>query len=113
MLPTCHFLMDSQKVRLQPRCHSRGDPSSRGRCSRNTQSWGLFCSPNPEVDQPWCQSPWPVKHPLLNLSLNPKPPSLEVMISAVPMPSVLVTQLGQAGCQAQRLFLNWRDLGWN
>ena len=29
------------------------------------------------------------------------------------MPSVLVTLLGQVGCQAQSLFLNQTDLAWN
>lgn len=93
----------------------RHDPSSSGRCSRNTHRAGvlLFAHLTQKDDQPAVSHPWPVKHPLFNFSLKPKPPSLGAMTSEVRMPSVLVTQLGKVGCQAQSLFLNWRDLGWN
>ena len=79
--------------------------------------WVLFAHLTQKDDQPAVSEPWPAKHPLFKFSLKSKPPFLAVMTSEVPMPSVLVTLLvtllGQVGCQAQNLFLNQTDLAWN
>lgn len=106
------FVTDSQKARPLPCRQSRdGDPSSLGRCSRPTEL-GSFLLTLPRKMTTRSQ-PWPAKHPLSNFSLKSKPPFLAVMTSEVPMPSMLVTQLGQVGCQTQSLFLNQTDLAWN
>lgn len=81
---------------------------------KNTRRAGVpFAHLTQKDDQPTVSQPWPAKHPLFNFSLKSKPPFLAVMTSEVPMPSMLVTQLGQVGCQAQSLFLNQTDLAGN
>lgn len=108
--------MNSEKVRLQPRCHSREVIPALGIAVQGTPQNPvfLFAHLTQKNDQACCISRWPIKHTLLNLSLTLKLTCSGVMSSEASVPFVGADcSAGMGGLRSQSLFLNWRDLGWN
>lgn len=99
------WLVNSEKVRLQPCCHSREVIPALGITVQGTPQNPifLFAHLTQKNDQACCISRWPIKHALLNLSLTLKLTCSGVMSSERRQCHSLVpiAQLGWVGFQAR------------